>query len=100
MSYFNYTQEKALKEILEDLVSKGNTAYAIKIKEHDLLGALDKRHYEETVKEDIEMVLENSDVELTESEMEEVMRLVFNYDHGDYNDFIDEMISMVKEGKE
>ena len=66
----------------------------------DIVGGLRKSSWKEIIIQDILMVAENHDVELTDEQLASVVSTVSNYDYGDYNDYISYAIDQVLEDED
>ena len=101
MAYLNYEQENFLIKFVEQQIKENplsqNTQEMIRL---DIAGGLSKHAWKETIIQDILMVAENHDVELTDEQLASVVSTVSNYDYGDYNDYISYAIDQVLEDED
>lgn len=95
MSHLNHQQENALIQLLNDIINTNtNQAHVKLIQDHDLQDAVVKDGYTETTIEDVEVVAENEDIELTNEQKTNIAhKVVSNCDHSSYNEFISEVIN-------
>lgn len=101
MPYFTYDQEQEVKKLiqgkLEEATEWGEDRDIKKYRE--LIEAFEKSHYEETIKEDLYAVLENMEdnegnaLELTSEQEARLINRIYKYDHSDYNEYIDHLIT-------
>lgn len=101
MAYLNHEQENFLIKFVEHQIKTNPLAeHSQEMLRLDIAGALHKHAWREIIIEDIEMVAENHDVNLTDEQLSNVVSIVSNYDYEDYNEYISYAIDKVLEDEE
>ena len=101
MAYLNYEQENFLIKFVEQQIKENPLAlHSQEMLRLDIVGGLRKSSWKEIIIQDILMVAENHDVELTDEQLASVVSTVSNYDYGDYNDYISYAIDQVLEDED